>query len=168
MRTTTQQRRLLHRRAVHRRSQSRARGNDPRRGSGGSVIVSDITWRDQPGTLGSEWRWVANAAQTTTDEHLAELISAGLLVSRVTVHGRDAGTSTGSRSHRGRAEIRHRRPVGHRRRRAKRHRGTPRRRRLARLHHLHHRQVSVMRGQNPLQPGGRVSTNSFSVQKPSD
>lgn len=57
---------------------------------GGRVIVSDITWRDRPGPLGREWRWVADAAQTTTDQYAAELTSAGLRVSGVTVHGRDA------------------------------------------------------------------------------
>ena len=57
---------------------------------GGQVIVSDITWRDQPGPLGPEWRWVAAAVQTTTDQYVAELTSAGLRVGRVTVHERAA------------------------------------------------------------------------------
>jgi len=57
---------------------------------GGQVIVSDITWRDRPGPLGPEWRWVADAVQTTTDQYVGELTSAGLRVGRVTVHERAA------------------------------------------------------------------------------
>ena len=116
---------------------------------GGQVIVSDITWRDQPGPLGPEWRWVADAAQTTTDQYVAELTSAGLRVSRVTVHGRAAWEtywasmlSVAQRRDHPRSR---RRPLVRRRCSAAHRGGTPRRRRLARLHHLHH-------GKTPVKP----------------
>jgi ubiquinone/menaquinone biosynthesis C-methylase UbiE len=57
---------------------------------GARVIVSDITWREQPGPLGREWGWAAAAAQTSTEQYVDELTSVGLLVDRVVVHGRDA------------------------------------------------------------------------------
>ena len=44
---------------------------------GGRVIVSDITWRAQPGPLGREWGWAADAAQTSTDQYVDELTSVG-------------------------------------------------------------------------------------------
>jgi hypothetical protein len=58
--------------------------------AGGRVIVSDITWREQPGPLGREWGWAADAAQTSTDQYVDELNGVGLLVDRVVVHGREA------------------------------------------------------------------------------
>ncbi len=58
--------------------------------AGGRVIVSDSTWREQPGPLGREWGWAADAAQTSTDQYVDELNGVGLLVDRVMVHGREA------------------------------------------------------------------------------
>jgi len=57
---------------------------------GGWVVVSDVIWREQPGPLDAQWRWVKDAAQTTSDQYIAAIDSAGLRVDRVTVHGRDA------------------------------------------------------------------------------
>ena len=57
---------------------------------GGRVIVSDITWHEQPGPLGREWGWAAAAAQTSTDHYVDELTSVGLLVDRVVMHDREA------------------------------------------------------------------------------
>jgi ubiquinone/menaquinone biosynthesis C-methylase UbiE len=57
---------------------------------GGRVIVSDITWREQPGPLGREWGWAADAAQTSTSQYVNELTNVGLLIDRVVAHGREA------------------------------------------------------------------------------
>ena len=55
--------------------------------AGGRVIVSDITWREQPGPVGRDWGWAADAAQTSADQYVDELTSVGLLIGRVVVHG---------------------------------------------------------------------------------
>lgn len=57
---------------------------------GGHVIVSDIVWRDKPGALGDEWQWVAQANQITADEYGDVMESAGLDVTRLHLHGREA------------------------------------------------------------------------------
>jgi ubiquinone/menaquinone biosynthesis C-methylase UbiE len=57
---------------------------------GGSVIASDIVWRRRPGPLGEEWGWVAHADQITTNQYVAALASAGLVVDRVETHDRAA------------------------------------------------------------------------------
>jgi ubiquinone/menaquinone biosynthesis C-methylase UbiE len=57
---------------------------------GGHVIVSDIAWRSKPGVLEGEWKWLADAAQTTSEEYVAAIDRAGLRVERTNVHGREA------------------------------------------------------------------------------
>jgi SAM-dependent methyltransferase len=56
---------------------------------GGHVIVSDIVWREKPGPLGAEWRWLAGAPQVTAEEYAAAIEAAGLRVDRTNVHGRN-------------------------------------------------------------------------------
>jgi SAM-dependent methyltransferase len=55
---------------------------------GGWVVASDIVWREQPGPLGKEWRWLREVEQTTAAEYSGALEAAGLAVEQVTVHGR--------------------------------------------------------------------------------
>jgi SAM-dependent methyltransferase len=57
---------------------------------GGSVIVSDIVWREKPGPLGSEWRWFAGAQQITAEEYAGEIEDAGLHVEQQRRHDRAA------------------------------------------------------------------------------
>jgi ubiquinone/menaquinone biosynthesis C-methylase UbiE len=52
---------------------------------GGAVVVSDIVWREQPGPLGSEWRWMATMSQTSQDEYVSAIADAGLGVCETTV-----------------------------------------------------------------------------------
>jgi ubiquinone/menaquinone biosynthesis C-methylase UbiE len=56
---------------------------------GGWVIGSDIIWREKPGPLGEEWRWVAELQQLTVEEYAAVIEAAGLEVERVHVHDRE-------------------------------------------------------------------------------
>ncbi len=59
--------------------------------SGGSVVVSDITWRTRPdAALGPEWGWVATYRQIMSDEYAGILRDAGLVVDDVRVFGREA------------------------------------------------------------------------------
>lgn len=55
---------------------------------GGLVIVSDITWREKPGSLGGEWGWLKGAAQTTPEEYIAAIEASGLSMERVHTHAR--------------------------------------------------------------------------------
>jgi len=57
---------------------------------GGHVIVSDIVWREKPGPLGDDWGWMKNAHQITADEYGDAMEAAGLDVTRLHLHGRDA------------------------------------------------------------------------------
>jgi len=57
---------------------------------GGHVVVSDIVWREKPGALGDEWRWVAESKQITADEYGDAMEMAGLDVTRLHLHSRDA------------------------------------------------------------------------------
>lgn len=54
----------------------------------GHVIVSDVTWREKPGTLGPEWDWMADADQTSVEDYTAALGDAGLTVERTHIHPR--------------------------------------------------------------------------------
>ena len=57
---------------------------------GGHVIVSDLTWREKPGPLGPEWRWLAGAPQLSAEDFAAAIVAAGLHVEQTHVHGRTA------------------------------------------------------------------------------
>jgi SAM-dependent methyltransferase len=57
---------------------------------GGHVIVSDIVWREKPGVLSDDWQWVAELSQITADEYGDVMERAGLDVTRLHLHGRDA------------------------------------------------------------------------------
>ena len=56
--------------------------------TGGAVVVSDIVWRDRPGPLGSEWRWLASMQQIALDEYASTMEAAGLKVEEKTVFPR--------------------------------------------------------------------------------
>ena len=56
--------------------------------AGGAVIVSDIVWRERPGALGPEWRWLASMQQITQDEYASAIETAGLKVEEITVFPR--------------------------------------------------------------------------------
>jgi cyclopropane fatty-acyl-phospholipid synthase-like methyltransferase len=58
--------------------------------AGGAVVVSDIIWREKPGALGLEWRWVAEMQQIAKDEYAALLTEAGLALCDVTVFPKEA------------------------------------------------------------------------------
>lgn len=58
--------------------------------AGGWVIASDVTWRDKPGPLGPEWRWLTSMKQITEQEYVAALEEAGLAVQRTHTHTRKA------------------------------------------------------------------------------
>jgi SAM-dependent methyltransferase len=55
---------------------------------GGHIIASDIVWREKPGPLGAEWRWLAGAPQVTAEEYVAAIETAGLRFDRTHVHAR--------------------------------------------------------------------------------
>jgi ubiquinone/menaquinone biosynthesis C-methylase UbiE len=57
---------------------------------GGVVVASDLTWRDKPGPLGPEWRFLATVTQLLRDEYAAIVESAGLVVESSETHGRNA------------------------------------------------------------------------------
>jgi SAM-dependent methyltransferase len=57
---------------------------------GAAVVVSDITWRERPGPLGDEWRWLAAAKQITAEEYSATIAEAGLGVERIHTHNGQA------------------------------------------------------------------------------
>jgi hypothetical protein len=52
---------------------------------GAPVVVSDIVWREQPGALGPEWRWLAAMTQVSQDEYADTLENAGLAVGETTI-----------------------------------------------------------------------------------
>jgi Methylase involved in ubiquinone/menaquinone biosynthesis len=56
----------------------------------GHVIASDLVWREKPGPLGAEWRWLAGAPQLSPEDYGRAIEAAGLRVERTHVHGRDA------------------------------------------------------------------------------
>ena len=59
--------------------------------SGGQVIVSDVVWRTQPGTLSvDEWKWLAGMEQTSLDEYAGIIEASGLRVDRTHMHERVA------------------------------------------------------------------------------
>ena len=58
--------------------------------TGGAVVVSDIVWRERPGRLGPEWRWLASMRQITLDEYASTMEAAGLKVEERTVFPRTA------------------------------------------------------------------------------
>jgi SAM-dependent methyltransferase len=55
---------------------------------GGHVIASDIVWREKPGPLGAEWRWLAGAPQVSAEDYARVIEAAGLRVDRTHVHDR--------------------------------------------------------------------------------
>ncbi|MDP9180153.1 MAG: methyltransferase domain-containing protein [Chloroflexota bacterium] len=55
---------------------------------GGHVIASDVVWRDKPGTLGADWRWLAAAPQLSVKDYALAIEVAGLRVDRTHVHNR--------------------------------------------------------------------------------
>jgi SAM-dependent methyltransferase len=55
---------------------------------GGHVIASDIVWREKPGPLGAEWRWLAGAPQFSAEDYARAIEAAGLRVERTHVHDR--------------------------------------------------------------------------------
>jgi ubiquinone/menaquinone biosynthesis C-methylase UbiE len=59
---------------------------------GGGVIVSDVVWREKPrGTLGPEWRWVAEIKPRLAHDEYADAIeAANLRVESVHTHDRSA------------------------------------------------------------------------------
>jgi cyclopropane fatty-acyl-phospholipid synthase-like methyltransferase len=58
---------------------------------GGVIAVSDVTWRSQPETLGSEWGWVADMTpRISADEYAALFTARGLTVETVHLHPRVA------------------------------------------------------------------------------
>ncbi len=59
--------------------------------SGGSVIVSDVVWREKPDApLGDEWGWLARTGPISTDEYASALEAAGLRRERTHTHHRSA------------------------------------------------------------------------------
>jgi SAM-dependent methyltransferase len=70
---------------------------------GGWVFGSDIIWREKPGPLGEEWRWLAAAQQITAEEYAKVIEAAGLSVERVELHGREVWEEY----HRGLLEVAH-------------------------------------------------------------
>lgn len=57
---------------------------------GGWVIGSDVVWREKPGSLGPEWKWMAEAQQITAEEYASVIAGAGLEVTRVHTHKPEA------------------------------------------------------------------------------
>jgi SAM-dependent methyltransferase len=55
---------------------------------GGHVIASDIVWREKPGALGAEWRWLAGAPQVSAADYAGAIAAAGLRIERTHVHDR--------------------------------------------------------------------------------
>jgi SAM-dependent methyltransferase len=55
---------------------------------GGHVIASDIVWREKPGPIGAEWRWLAAAPQLSAEDYARAVEAAGLRVDRTNVHDR--------------------------------------------------------------------------------
>jgi SAM-dependent methyltransferase len=55
---------------------------------GGHVVASDIVWREKPGPLGAEWRWLADAPQVSAEDYSRAIETAGLRVERTHVHDR--------------------------------------------------------------------------------
>jgi len=53
---------------------------------GGWAFGSDIVWREKPGPLGEEWKWLSGAQQITVEEYSAVIAAAGLTVERVHIH----------------------------------------------------------------------------------
>lgn len=56
---------------------------------GGWAFGSDIIWREKPGPLSDEWKWLSGAQQMTVEEYSAAIAAAGLTVERVQVHARE-------------------------------------------------------------------------------
>lgn len=50
---------------------------------GGWVIVSDAVWREKPGPLGPEWKWLAKAQQITAEEYAVAIEGGGLRIERI-------------------------------------------------------------------------------------
>ncbi|HEY8767155.1 MAG TPA: class I SAM-dependent methyltransferase [Dehalococcoidia bacterium] len=55
---------------------------------GGHVIASDIVWREKPGPLGAEWRWLAGAPQVSAEGYGRAIEAAGLRIDRTHMHNR--------------------------------------------------------------------------------
>ncbi len=55
---------------------------------GGHVIASDIVWREKPGPLGAEWRWLAGAPQVSAEDYARVIEAAGLRIERTQIHDR--------------------------------------------------------------------------------
>ncbi len=55
---------------------------------GGHVIASDIVWRENPGALGAEWRWLADAPQVSAEDYARTIEAAGLRIKRTHLHDR--------------------------------------------------------------------------------
>jgi SAM-dependent methyltransferase len=54
---------------------------------GGSVIASDIVWREKPDSpLGEEWKWIREAEQISAEEYKGRIDSTGLTVERIYTH----------------------------------------------------------------------------------
>jgi len=53
---------------------------------GGAAVISDVTWREQPGPLGKEWGQWGQMAQTTADDYVAAINKAGLTLDRTHTH----------------------------------------------------------------------------------
>lgn len=70
---------------------------------GGWVFGSDIVWREKPGPLADEWKWLAGARQITAEEYSAVIAASGLAVERVEVHPR----TVWDEYHRGMLEVAH-------------------------------------------------------------
>jgi SAM-dependent methyltransferase len=55
--------------------------------AGGTVVVSDIVWRRQPGALGREWKYLATMRQITVPQLTATIEDAGLEVEETVMFG---------------------------------------------------------------------------------
>jgi ubiquinone/menaquinone biosynthesis C-methylase UbiE len=57
---------------------------------GGTAVISDVTWREQPGPLGKEWGQWGAMSQTTADDYIGAIDAAGLKLARTYTHDRKA------------------------------------------------------------------------------